>query len=145
LPLRVHIPALLLKWCLTTATGCLVDRQLLGSAAQGWPTHLTFLLTMVGASSAAVAWSEARIRREFAAAVDAGAAGAAVIPASMPASPVAKVGSVEGREVGKVGSVEGREVGKGELPACCRRDQPVVSGPRVLSGLYCILMCAPEW
>jgi hypothetical protein len=111
---------------------------------------------MVGASSAAVAWSEARIRREFAAAVDAGAAGAAVIPASMPASPVAKVGnvegrevgkvgSVEGREVGKVGSVEGREVGKGELPACCRRDQPVVSGPRVLSGLYCILMCAPEW
>ena len=65
LPLRYHLPAMLLKWAAMTAGGCLVDRQLLGSFWAGWPTYVLSLLVTVGASSAGVAWREARARRAF--------------------------------------------------------------------------------
>lgn len=68
LPLHYHMPTMLLKWAAMTAGGCLVDRQLLGSAAAGWRTYAWSFTCIVVASSVAVAWVEGGMRRRFAAA-----------------------------------------------------------------------------
>jgi hypothetical protein len=68
LPLRYHLPAMLLKWATMTAGGCLVDRQLLGSATAGWHTYAWSFLCIVVLSTLVVAWLEGRMRCSFAAA-----------------------------------------------------------------------------
>lgn len=68
LPPRLHLPAMLIRWATMTAGGCLIDRQLLGSAAAGWRTYAWSFLCIVGLSSLVVAWLERGMRRSFAAA-----------------------------------------------------------------------------
>jgi hypothetical protein len=47
---------MLLKWAAMTAGGCLLDLQLLGSAAAGWHTYAWSFCCIVVASSMAVDW-----------------------------------------------------------------------------------------
>jgi hypothetical protein len=65
LPTSHHIPVVLARWALVTACGCLVDRQLLGSATAGWRKYASSLLLSMVVSTLVVAWLERRMRRHF--------------------------------------------------------------------------------
>jgi hypothetical protein len=56
---------MLSRWSLLTGCGCLVDRQLLGSALAGWPSYVWSLLLGVGLTTAAAAWQELCMRGRF--------------------------------------------------------------------------------
>jgi hypothetical protein len=79
LPLKTHVPVMVVKWAVMSAAGCLVDRQLLNSSWQAaWRVQgLLSLAVMVGASSLGVAWLEAKAWRSYAAAAAAAAGTAA--------------------------------------------------------------------